>query len=64
MGALRKYKLPRFVYVTNMDVDNASYRQIVEDLKEKYGKKIAPFNLPIRENEHFVRLCQRRIRNR
>ena len=49
-----KYKLPRFVYVTNMDVDNASYRQIVEDLKEKYGKKIAPFNLPIRENEHFV----------
>ena len=37
-----------------MDVDNASYRQIVEDLKEKYGKKIAPFNLPIRENEHFV----------
>ena len=26
-----KYKLPRFVYVTNMDVDNASYRQIVED---------------------------------
>lgn len=49
-----KYHLPRFVYVTNMDVDNASYRQIVEDLKERYGKKIAPFNLPIRENEHFV----------
>ena len=49
-----KYKLPRFIYVTNMDVDNASYRQIVEDLKERYGKKIAPFNLPIRENEHFV----------
>lgn len=49
-----KYHLPRFIYVTNMDVDNASYRQIVEDLKERYGKKIAPFNLPIRENEHFV----------
>ena len=37
-----------------MDVDNASYRQVVEDLKEMYGKKIAPFNLPIRENENFV----------
>ncbi|MDO4332155.1 MAG: elongation factor G [Eubacteriales bacterium] len=49
-----KYHIPRFIYVTNMDIDNASYRQIVEDLKEKYGKKIAPFNLPIRENERFV----------
>ena len=49
-----KYKLPRFVYVTNMDVDNASFRQVVEDLTGMYGKKIAPFNLPIRENEKFV----------
>lgn len=49
-----KYKLPRFVYVTNMDVDNASFRQVVEEMTEKYGKKIAPFNLPIRENEKFV----------
>ncbi|MCH5274344.1 MAG: elongation factor G [Lachnospiraceae bacterium] len=49
-----KYKLPRFVYVTNMDVDNASFRQVVEDMTEKYGKKIAPFHLPIRENEKFV----------
>jgi len=49
-----KYNLPRFIYVTNMDIDNVSYRQIVEDLTEKYGKKIAPFNLPIRENEKFV----------
>lgn len=49
-----KYRIPRFIYVTNMDIDNASYRQIVEDLREKYGKKIAPFNLPIRENERFV----------
>lgn len=49
-----KYKLPRFVYVTNMDVDNASFRQIVEDMTAKYGKKMAPFHLPIRENEKFV----------
>lgn len=49
-----KYKLPRFIYVTNMDVDNASYRQVVEDLTDLYGKKIAPFHLPIRENEKFI----------
>ncbi len=49
-----KYKLPRMIYVSNMDVDNASFRQVVEDMTESYGKKMAPFNLPIRENEKFV----------
>ncbi len=49
-----KYKLPRMIYVSNMDVDNASFRQVVEDMTEMFGKKMAPFNLPIRENEKFV----------
>ena len=49
-----KYKIPRFVYVTNMDVDNASFRQVVEDMTAAYGKKMAPFHLPIREDEKFV----------
>jgi len=49
-----KYKLPRFFYVSNMDVDNASFRNVVESLTELYGKKIAPLFLPIRENEKFV----------
>ena len=49
-----KYNLPRIIFVTEMDVDNASYRQVVEDLQELYGKKIAPFHLPIRENGEFV----------
>ena len=37
-----------------MDVDNASFRQVVEDMTNLYGKKMAPFHLPIRENEKFV----------
>ncbi len=49
-----KYKLPRMIYVSNMDVDNASFRQVVEDMTEMFGKKMAPFHLPIRENEKFV----------
>ena len=49
-----KYKLPRMFFVSNMDVDNASFRQVVEDLTALYGKKIAPIHLPIRENEKFV----------
>ena len=37
-----------------MDIDDASYRQVVTDLQELYGKRIAPFHLPIRENGKFV----------
>ena len=49
-----KYNLPRMIYVTEMDVDDASFRQVVEDLTEKYGKVIAPHFMPIRENEKLV----------
>ncbi len=49
-----KYKLPRMVYVTEMDVDDASFRQVVEDLNDRYGKVIAPHFQPIRENEKLV----------
>ena len=49
-----KYKLPRMFFVTDMDDDNASYRKVVEALQKLYGTRVAPFQLPIRENEKFV----------
>lgn len=49
-----KYKLPRIVFVTEMDVDDVSYRNVVEQLTELYGKRIAPLHFPIREDGKFV----------
>ena len=49
-----KYNLPRIIFVTDMDVDDVSFRQVVDDLTELYGKKIAPFHFPIREDGKFV----------
>ncbi len=49
-----KHKLPRMVFVTDMDLDNASYKNVVETMTEKYGKRMAPFHLPIRENEKLI----------
>lgn len=49
-----KYKLPRLFFVTNMDDDQASYRELLLKLDKEFGRKIAPFHLPIRENETFV----------
>ena len=49
-----KNHLPRMIFVTDMDIDNASYRQVVQDLQTLYGKKIAPFHLPVREDGQFI----------
>ena len=49
-----KYNLPRMIYVTEMDVDDASFRQVVQDLTDRYGKVIAPHFQPVRENEKLV----------
>lgn len=52
--ACERYHLPRMIFVTDMDDDNASFRAVVEALKERYGNRIAPFHTPIREKETFV----------
>ncbi|MDO4787752.1 MAG: elongation factor G [Johnsonella sp.] len=49
-----EYHLPRIIFVTNMDDDKASYRELLLKLETRFGRKIAPFHLPIRENEKFV----------
>lgn len=49
-----KLKLPRVIFVTNMDDDHASFRELVLKLERRFGRCIAPFQLPIRENEKFV----------
>jgi len=49
-----KYRLPRMFFVTEMDMDDVSYRQVVEDLTELYGKRIAPLHMPLREDGKFV----------
>ena len=49
-----KKNLPRMVFVTDMDDDKASFKNVVQELQDLYGKRIAPFHLPIRENEQFV----------
>lgn len=49
-----KYKIPRMIYVSNMDMDHATFRKVVEEMTELYGKKMAPFHFPIRENEKFI----------
>ena len=49
-----KYNIPRMIFVNGMDDDQASFRQVNIALNEKFGRKIAPFHVPMRENGQFV----------
>ncbi|MCF0145817.1 MAG: elongation factor G [Eubacterium sp.] len=49
-----RYNLPRLFYVTDMDIDDVSYHDVVTKLQELYGKRIAPIHMPIREDGAFV----------
>ena len=49
-----KYRLPRLFFVTNMDDDHASFRELILKLERRFGRQIAPLQVPIRENEKFV----------
>ena len=42
--------IPRLFFVTNMDDPNANYMATVDQLKETFGKKVAPYHLPIMED--------------
>lgn len=49
-----KNSIPRIIYISSMDDPNADFMKTVEELKDCFGKKIAPFHLPIMEGDKFV----------
>ncbi len=46
--------VPKMVFVNGMDDENANFDNIVESLKETFGKSIAPIQAPWREGGKFV----------
>ena len=50
---LEERKLPRIIFINKMDKGAINYKKILLDMKEKFGKKVAPFCIPIGEGENF-----------
>lgn len=50
---LEERKLPRIIFINKMDKGYVNYPKLLAELKEKFGKKIAPFCIPIGEKEEF-----------
>ena len=45
--------VPIMFFVNKMDDDRANYKRTLEEMKEKFGKAVTPFVIPIREGEKF-----------
>jgi len=48
-----KRNMPKIIFINKMDKDNVNYVKIIKDLKDSFGKKIAPFCIPIGEGPDF-----------
>ncbi|MGE5138490.1 MAG: elongation factor G [Rudaea sp.] len=46
-------KLPRIVYVNKMDRENANFDRVLDQLRERFGKCIVAFQLPIGKEAAF-----------
>ena len=49
-----RQKMPRMIFVNKVDDEGVDYVAVLDKLREKYGKRIAPFQIPIREGDNIV----------
>ena len=50
---LRKHNVPTLIFVNKMDKENIKYEELIEELKEKFGKRVAPFAYPLGKLDKF-----------
>ena len=46
--------IPKMIFINNMDDENADFERVIDNLKETFGKSIAPLQAPIKENGKFI----------
>ncbi len=57
--------LPKIIFLNKMDKENIDFMKVIDELKTKLGKKIAPFEIPMVEDEKvigFVNVVDREAR--
>jgi elongation factor G len=52
-GQADKYKVPRIAFINKMDRVGADYFSVINEIREKLGKKAAPIQIPIGAEENF-----------
>ena len=52
---LEQRNMPRIIVLNKMDKENVKFDALLEQLRERFGKKVVPFALPIGEGESAER---------
>ena len=52
-----QFKLPRLFFVTGMDDEKADYPGLLSALEDKFGQKVAPFQMAIKEGDKVIGFC-------
>jgi elongation factor G len=50
---ISKDRIPSLIYINKMDRENADFYKVIEELRDKFGKKIVPLTLPIGSEVNF-----------
>lgn len=48
-----KRNMPKIIFLNKMDKDNVNFVKVIKELKDTFGKKVAPFCIPIGEGPDF-----------
>ena len=48
--AVSKQKIPTIFFINKMDVENANFDTVYSSIRDKFGKSVIPFEVPIIEN--------------
>lgn len=46
--------IPTFIFVNKLDRENTEFEKVLKQLREVFGKKVAPFQIPLGNAETFV----------
>ena len=49
-----KHSIPKIIFINEIDEENVDFTKVVDQLKDTFGKSIAPFFIPIRENGKVI----------
>lgn len=49
-----KRNLPRIFFINKVDDERCNFQAVLEQLREKFGKKVAPFQVPIDNGEKII----------
>ena len=59
-------KMPKIIFINDIDDENANYSQVLNQLKDVFGKTVAPFYVPIKMDNYvagYVDLIHNRARD-